>query len=149
MATGIRGKTALVTGGASGIGRAAAQTAREIEALGAQDIYVQCDVTDEAQVESLVARKVEAFGGLDFAFSNAGVGADGVTLPFLSLTELPVTDWDTVSNTNFKAIFLCLKHELRQMRKQCSGVIVNTASTTGLCTCVRSLAPMGPARRGQ
>jgi NAD(P)-dependent dehydrogenase (short-subunit alcohol dehydrogenase family) len=111
---------------------AAAQTVREIEDLGTEAIYVQCDVTDEAQVGSLVTQTVAAFGSLDFAFNNAGVGADGVTLPFLPLTELPVTDWDIVSDTNFKAIFLCLKHELRQMRKQCSGVIVNTASTAGM-----------------
>jgi NAD(P)-dependent dehydrogenase (short-subunit alcohol dehydrogenase family) len=154
MAGSMQDKVALVTGGASGIGRAASlafakegakvvvvtgrnmaaaeQTAKEIEALGGEALAVQCDVTVEAQVKAMVARAVDRFGGLDYAFNNAGVGPDGVTIPFRPLTELDEADWDIVVDTNLKGVFLCLKHELIQMRVQGHGAIVNTSSTGGL-----------------
>jgi NAD(P)-dependent dehydrogenase (short-subunit alcohol dehydrogenase family) len=154
MATGIAGKVAAVTGGASGIGRAAAlalaaegakvaivtgrsvtaaaQVVKQIEDLGSEAMFVQCDVTVEAHVEAMVAAVVARFGSLDFAFNNAGVGPDGVTIPFSPLVELTESDWDAVVDTNLKGVFLCMKHELRQMRQQCSGVIVNTSSTGGM-----------------
>ena len=154
MGTGIEGKVAVVTGGASGIGKAAAlafaregakvaivtarsltaaaQVVQEIEDLGGEATYIQCDVTDEVQVAAMVDAVVARFGGIDFAFNNAGVGPDGVTIPFSPLVDLAENDWDAVVDTNFKGVFLCMKHELRQMREQCSGVIVNTSSTGGL-----------------
>jgi NAD(P)-dependent dehydrogenase (short-subunit alcohol dehydrogenase family) len=154
MTTGIRGKAVIVTGGASGIGRAAAlafaaegarvlvatarsvspaeETAAQIRAHGGEAAYFRCDVCDEAQVEAMVARTVELFGSVDIAFNNAGVGPDGVTIPFSSLVDLDEAHWDAVVDTNLKGVFLCMKHELRQMRQQCSGVIVNTSSTAGL-----------------
>jgi NAD(P)-dependent dehydrogenase (short-subunit alcohol dehydrogenase family) len=154
MATGISGRVAVVTGGASGIGKAtalafaaegakvaivtgrsvtaAAHVVQEIEDLGGEATYIQCDVTDEAQVEGMVAAVIARFGRIDFAFNNAGVGPDGVTIPFSPLVELTETDWDAVVDTNLKGVFLCMKHELREMRMRCSGVIVNTSSTGGL-----------------
>jgi NAD(P)-dependent dehydrogenase (short-subunit alcohol dehydrogenase family) len=154
MTSGIAGKVVVITGGASGIGRAAAlsfadagakvvivtgksltaaaQVVTEIEDRGGDAAYLQCNVTDEAQVEAMVRLVVEKFGSLDFAFNNAGVGPDGVTIPFSPLVELAESDWDAVVDTNLKGVFLCMKHELRQMRKQRSGVIVNTSSTGGL-----------------
>ncbi len=154
MTRGIQGKVVIVTGGASGIGRAAAlafaregakvvvvtarsiasaqETVKQIECLGGEGIYVQCDVSNEAQVEAMVARSLEEFGSIDFAFNNAGAGPDGVTIPFQPLSELAEAYWDCVVDTNLKGVFLCMKHELKQMRKQGAGVIVNTSSTAGL-----------------
>jgi NAD(P)-dependent dehydrogenase (short-subunit alcohol dehydrogenase family) len=154
MATGIRGKTAIVTGGASGIGRAAAlafaregarvliatarsiaaaeQTVVDIQAGGGEAAHVRCDVRDEAQVEAMVAKATELFGSVGIAFNNAGVGPDGATI-LRPLFDLAEADWDSVVDTNLKGVFLCMKHELRQMRLQGSGVIVNTSSTAGLC----------------
>lgn len=154
MTTGIRGKVAIVTGGASGIGRATAlsfaregvrvavvtghsiaaaeETVHQIRGLGGEAVFVRCDISDEAQVEAMVARVVADLGRVDLAFNNAGVGPDGVTIPFAPLTELDAADWDRVVDTNLRGTFLCLKHELRQMRTQSSGIIVNTASTAAL-----------------
>ena len=150
----FKGKTVIVTGSASGIGRhtalsfakeganvvvvtahsvkAAEETVAEIKALGAGAIFVQCDVSNEQQVEAMVAKAVEAFGSVDIAFNNAGVGPDGVTIPVAPITEVAESDWDWVVDTNLKGVFLCMKHELRQMRKQGSGCIVNTSSDAGL-----------------
>jgi NAD(P)-dependent dehydrogenase (short-subunit alcohol dehydrogenase family) len=111
---------------------AAEHVVREIEDMGGEATHVRCDVTDEAQVDAMVQAVVARFGSIDFAFNNAGVGPDGVTIPFSPLVELAESDWDTVVDTNLKGVFLCMKHELRQMREQCSGVIVNTSSTGGL-----------------
>ena len=167
MASSIQGKVAVITGGASGIGKAAAlafaragakvvvvtgrsmaaadQAVQEIKNLGGEALAVQCDVTVEAQVEAMVTKAVAAFGGIDFAFNNAGVGPDGVTIPFKPLHELAEADWDAVVDTNMKGVFLCLKHELAQMRKQGCGVIVNTASTGGLHMMPR-FGAYGPAK---
>jgi NAD(P)-dependent dehydrogenase (short-subunit alcohol dehydrogenase family) len=167
MASSIQGKVAVITGGASGIGKAAAlafaragakvvvvtgrsitaadRAVQEIKDLGGEALAVQCDVTVEAQVKAMVAKAVAEFGGIDFAFNNAGVGPDGVTIPFKPLHELAEADWNTVVDTNMKGVFLCLKHELAQMRKQGGGVIVNTASTGGLHMMPR-FGAYGPAK---
>ena len=154
MVPGIQGKVVVITGGASGIGKAAAlafaregakvmiATARslsaaadvvtEIRSLGGEASHVQCDVTEEVQVQAMVAAVIATYGRLDFAFNNAGVGPDGVTIPFRPLVDLEESDWDIVADVNLKGVFLCMKHELRRMREQCAGVIVNTASTGGM-----------------
>ncbi len=145
---------AVVTGGASGIGRATAlafaregakvvvvtgrsvaaaeETVGRIVDMGGEAAFIKCDVSNEAQVEAMVAEAVARFGRVDFAFNNAGVGPDGVTIPFAPLTDVTESDWDNVVDTNLKGVFLCLKHELRQMREQGSGAIVNTSSTAGI-----------------
>ena len=150
----IQDKTVLITGGGSGIGRAAAlefaalgarvavvtghnaaageETVRLIETRGGRGAYFPCDVTREEQVQATVAAVVERFGGLDCAFNNAGVGPDGVRIPYGPLTGLSEALWDRVMNVNLKGTFLCLKHELLQMEKQGGGAIVNNASIGGL-----------------
>lgn len=164
----LKGKVAIVTGGATGMGRGAAiafaehgvkvvvatgsnvaggeDTVRVIREAGGEAIFVRCDVSDEAQVENLVAKTVEAYGRVDIAFNNAGVGPDGVRMMFAPLTELDVSVWDKTMNVNAKGVFLCMKHEIRQMLKQGDGgAIVNTASVGGL-RMVPNFGAYGPSK---
>jgi NAD(P)-dependent dehydrogenase (short-subunit alcohol dehydrogenase family) len=142
------GKVALVTGGGSGIGRASCQafakvgarvvvadldldggeeTAQMIRSAGGEETVVQVDVTRTADVEALVAQTVAAYGRLGYAHNNAGILG-----PLVPLHEYPDDAWDRVLAVNLTGVFLCLKHEVRLMRGQGHGAIVNTASLTGL-----------------
>jgi NAD(P)-dependent dehydrogenase (short-subunit alcohol dehydrogenase family) len=165
--TGIKGKTIIITGGANGIGKGTArlfaqegakvaivtghsvqkaeETVKELKAMGAEAVFIQCDVRDEKQVEAMVAKTVATFGAVDFAFNNAGVGPEGVTIPMVPLAELDEKYWDVVIDTNLKGVFLCMKHELKQMRKQGHGVIVNTSSIGGL-TAGPNMGSYGPSK---
>lgn len=149
MMTGMfEGKVALVTGGSSGIGRAtalafaahgarvvvasrreeeSAQTVREIAAAGGQALFVRTDVTQAAQVQALVARAVAEYGGLDYAFNNAGI--EGT--PFVPLQHYGEEAWDEVVAINAKGVFLSLKYELPHVAAR-KGAIVNMASIAGL-----------------
>jgi NAD(P)-dependent dehydrogenase (short-subunit alcohol dehydrogenase family) len=141
-------KAALVTGGASGIGRATCQafaregarvlvcdvdeasgkdTVAKICAAGGEALFLRVDVTNESDVEAAVRKAVEAWGQLDCAVNNAGVTGAGGTLGQLSLDE-----WTRVIGINLTGVFLCLTHELRVMQKQGSGAIVNVASGAGV-----------------
>lgn len=163
----FKGKTAFVTGAASGMGRAAAirfgrlgckvavaarnpkaeEVVQAIRENGGEAIFVACDVTDEASVCAAIDQTVATFGTLDYAFNNAGCGADGKNIPFASLTEVTESDWQKVIMTNLTGVFHCLKYELRQMQKQGNGAIVNNASIGGL-----KMAPgfgaYGPSKAG-
>src|ERR1700759_2522007 len=154
MAGILEGKVALVTGGASGIGRAtavamaregarvavadrseesAAATVALINAAGGQAIAIGGDVTREADVAAMVARTVSAFGRLDCAFNNAGVAPAAVGPGGQRLHELTQTSFDTMLAINLTGVFLCMKHEVAQMLAQGGGgAIVNTASIAGL-----------------
>lgn len=165
----IQDKTVLITGGGSGIGRAAAlefaalgarvavvtghnaaageETVRLIENRGGRGAYFPCDVTREEQVQATVEAVVERFGGLDCAFNNAGVGPDGVRIPYGPLTGLSEALWDRVMNVNLKGTFLCLKHELLQMEKQGGGAIVNNASI-GALKMAPGFGAYGPSKAG-
>src|ERR1700753_2664411 len=149
----LDGKVALVTGGASGIGRATAITmAREgarvavsdlvmegVEATvalinggGGQSIAIAGDVTEEAAVADMVARAVSAFGRIDCAFNNAGVAARSVGPPGQRLHELSQSSVARILSINLMGVFLCMKHEIAQMLSQGGGgAIVNTSSIAG------------------
>ena len=142
------GKTAVVTGGSRGIGRAiceelargganvvlcyagraeaAQETVSACEALGAKAMAVQCDVADEAQVKALMDAAVKAFGRIDILVNNAGVTRDGL------LMMMKESDFDAVIDTNLKGTFLCMKAVSRIMMKQRCGRIVNLSSVVGL-----------------
>jgi len=150
----LDGKVALVTGGASGIGRAtavamaregarvavadcaeetAAETVALINAAGGQAIAIGGDVTKEADVAATVERTVSAFGRIDCAFNNAGVATRAVGPAGQRIHELSQASFDTMLAVNLTGVFLCLKHEVAQMLTQgVGGAIVNTASIAGL-----------------
>jgi NAD(P)-dependent dehydrogenase (short-subunit alcohol dehydrogenase family) len=154
MAGRFSGKVALVTGGASGIGRAGAllfaregaqvlvstgtniggcgDTCSLITEAGGEGSYIKCDVADESDVEALIQECLRRYGRLDFAFNNAGIGPDGKRVPVHDIVDMPADLWDRTLDINLKGVFLCLKHEMRQMIKQGSGAIVNTSSVGAL-----------------
>jgi len=157
----LEGKSTLVTGGASGIGRATALAfAREgsrvlvadrnetgaqetiglINAAGGQGISMKVDVTSEDDVAAMVARGVASFGRLDCAFNNAGIGGAAVGTVGKRLAEWSQAAWEGMLAVNLTGVFLCMKHEILQMLAQRGGAIVNTASIAGLIG-----LPMGSA----
>ncbi|HOW73800.1 MAG TPA: SDR family oxidoreductase [Phycisphaerae bacterium] len=148
MAGPMCGKVAVVTGAASGIGRASAiafgqegakvvvsdidakggdETVAKVMAAGGEALFAPCDVTNGAEVEALLKKTVAAYGRLDFAHNNAGIVAS--MGPTADCTE---EDWDRTIRVNLKGVWLCMKHEIRQMLAQRGGVIVNTSSTAGV-----------------
>ena len=148
MSISFKGKAALVTGAGSGIGlvtaiafaragaavtladvngKAVSQAAAELVGAGHRAIAVRCDVSDEEQVKAMVEKTVAEFGGLDAAFNNAAVQS-----PATDIADLEAAEWDRLFSVNIRGVFLCMKHELRQMRKQGGGAIVNCSSNSGL-----------------
>ena len=144
----FEGKTAVVTGGSRGIGRAvclelaagganvvlcyagneaaAQETVRAVEALGAKGLAVRCDVSSAAQVDALVRSAVEAFGRIDILVNNAGVTRDNLIM------RMGEEDFDAVIAANLKGAFLCMKAVSRLMLKQRYGRIVNLSSVVAL-----------------
>ena len=145
------GRTALVTGAGSGIGRTVAlalaaegarvvvagrrpeplaETVRLIEEQGGKGLAVSADVSRAQDADAVVRTAVEHFGALDVAVNNAGVFRGGQPL-----ADLPEEDWDTQLATNVTGVFLALRAQIRQMRTQpAGGAIVNVSSTFGLHT---------------
>jgi NAD(P)-dependent dehydrogenase (short-subunit alcohol dehydrogenase family) len=99
----------------------------ELTAAGHQVLAVVCDVADEAQVAALVERTLASFGRLDMAFNNTGI-----MIPPSDAADEPADNFDRVNEINLRGVWACLKHELRQMREQGSGAIVNCSSLGGL-----------------
>jgi NAD(P)-dependent dehydrogenase (short-subunit alcohol dehydrogenase family) len=142
------GQVALVTGGSSGMGLATAQAfaeagaavvladvnesalgaaAEALTATGHDALGVVCDVSQEDQVEAMLNQAVATFGRLDMAFNNAGIQA-----PPTDAADEPADTFDRVNGINLRGVWACMKHELRQMRAQGSGAIVNCSSLGGL-----------------
>ncbi|ASY66994.1 3-oxoacyl-[acyl-carrier protein] reductase (plasmid) [Sinorhizobium sojae CCBAU 05684] len=156
-------KSALVTGSAAGIGRAAAlafaaegarvvvsdvdieggeQTVAMIEERGGEAFFVKADISLPEEVDALVARTIERFGRLDCACNNAGI--EGKILP---LVEQPLDNFDRIIAVNLRGTFLCLQAEIRQMLKHGGGSIVNLASVAGLIG-FPGLAPYVASKHG-
>ena len=144
----VEGKVALVTGAASGIGRATAlalardgarvlvadrdgagvqAVAKAIAQQGGEAVATQTDVSQPEQVEAMVRAAVDAFGRLDCAVNGAGI----LATPAL-LHELALDQWERTLAVNLTGVFLCMQHELRVMREQGAGSIVNVASGGGV-----------------
>ena len=141
------GKVVIVTGGSIGIGQATAmrfaeegakvvvaarcipegeEVVRNIVKAGGEALFVRADVSKATEVEALIAQTVASFGGLDYAFNNAGSRGVGLT------HELSEESWDETIATNLKGTWLCMKYEIMHMLKQGRGAIVNMSSTFGL-----------------
>jgi NAD(P)-dependent dehydrogenase (short-subunit alcohol dehydrogenase family) len=144
----VENKLVLVTGGALGIGRAAAlaftreggrvvvadirdeqgaETVRLVQTKGGEAAFVHCDVCQSSEVQALIDRVVELYGRLDCAFNNAGFEGD-----FAPTAECSEENFDRSIAINLKGVWLCMRAEMNQMLRQKSGgAIVNTASVAG------------------
>ena len=141
----LKGKTAIITGAAAGIGEATARlfaeegaelticdvameslekVAEEINAAGGNALAVKCNVASDADVEAMVNATMEKFGKIDILINNAGITRDALT------PRMKEEEWDLVMDINLKGSFLCSKHVLRKIQK--GGRIVNTASISTL-----------------
>lgn len=144
----LQDKVAIITGGATGIGRSAAQvfaregaavvvadineadgelTAQMVRDAGGQALFVRTDVTRADDVKAMVDATVKTFGGLDCAFNNAGIN-----WPMGSVETISEEDWNKAVAVNQTSVFLCMKYEVPEMRKRGGGAIVNTSSGMGL-----------------
>ena len=144
----LNGKVALVTGAASGIGRATAltfaregaklvvadmnedggqQTVHMITENGGEATFVQVDVSNATEVQTMISKAVDTYGRLDCAHNNAGVGGNRTTL-----TDCSEDDWHRIISINLTGVWLCMKYEILEMLKNGGGAIVNTASIMGL-----------------
>lgn len=141
-------KVVLVTGAASGIGRATAfafaqegakvvvsdsqeeagqKTVEEIKKNQGEAFFIKCDVSSEEEVKNLVTKTIEKYGRLDCAYNNAGIeGKPSSTI------ECTSEDWDKTVNIDLKGVWLCMKYEIPEMIKNGKGTIVNCSSIAGL-----------------
>ncbi|MCO5160785.1 MAG: glucose 1-dehydrogenase [Mesorhizobium sp.] len=147
MMNDFKGKVAIVTGGASGIGEAIARdlakggakvivadlnkehadkVAAEIKASGGTAVGFAADMADAQAVERMVAFAVDTYGALHLAVNNAGIGG-----PIAPVADYPLDGWKSVIDINLNGVFYCLKYEIAAMLKSGGGAIVNMASILG------------------
>lgn len=156
------GKTVLITGGSTGIGRATAlafgrqgakvvigdanaegaTTVELIRHAGGEGVFVRMDVSNERQVAGLVDETVRAYGALDIAFNNAGIAARAAPL-----ADVDASTFDRILAVDLRGVFLAMKYEIRHMLKAGGGVILNTASVAGLVA-DPNMAPYVAAKHG-
>ncbi len=141
----LQGRKVIVTGAATGIGKATAEALIAagasvalwdtnkaacvplVENTDAKALALEVDVASSASVESAMKQSVEALGSIDGAFNNAGIGID--TVPIEAVEE---ADFDTIVSVNMKGVWLCMKSQLKHMKANGGGAIVNNASVAGL-----------------
>jgi NAD(P)-dependent dehydrogenase (short-subunit alcohol dehydrogenase family) len=144
----FKGQVALVTGAAVGMGFATAKAfaeagaavalvdvnqgaaeraAHQLVQSGHKALAIRCNVAEEEDVAAMVGRTVATFGRLDAAFNNAGIQS-----PAVEIADVSVKEFDRVSAINLRGVWMCMKYELRHMRTQGSGAIVNNSSIGGL-----------------
>jgi NAD(P)-dependent dehydrogenase (short-subunit alcohol dehydrogenase family) len=144
----FKGKVAFVSGGGTGIGRAASvafaaegasvavigrttaeldETVSRIVSAGGQAIAIQCDVSKPEDVQRAIARTVDTYGRLDLAFNNAGVENRAAPVADISLDE-----WDRILDINLRGVFICMKYQIAEMLKVGEGAIVNNSSGAGV-----------------
>ena len=148
MDTDMNSKVAFVTGGGSGLGRATCEafaangasvvvadideeggreTVASIEEAGGTATFVSCDVTDESSVKDAIASAVDTYGGLDYAYNNAGTEGNQ-----MKVGDMDTDEFRRVVELNLFGVFHCVRHEIPAMLERGGGVIVNTSSTAGL-----------------
>ena len=142
---GLKDKVALITGAASGIGKATAlrfaeegakivvadfadgsQTVKEVEALGSKAVYIQANVTDIENCKAMVAKAIEAFGRVDILINNAGITKDAM------MKKMSKDAWDAVIGVNLTGVFNCTSAVLPHMLENQFGVVLTTSSIVGL-----------------
>ena len=154
----FEGKAVIVTGATSGIGRVTAlrfaaagahvivagrrrskglAVVEEIVSQRGQATFIQTDVSDPDSVAALIAGTMERLGRIDCAFNNAGIPGTNVT----ATADQSEESWDEVMNTNLRGLWLCMKHELREMKKARAGAIVNTGSIYSFVGSELGIAP--------
>ncbi|WP_338777713.1 glucose 1-dehydrogenase [Metabacillus sp. FJAT-52054] len=159
----LAGKTAVVTGGAGGIGRAAAllfakegarvavadvmeeggqQTVSQIRDDGGEAIFIKTDVTSEDEIKQLMEQAAETYGSLDILFNNAGVSNESMRLAEMSLQE-----WQRVIDINLTGVFLGMKYGIPKMLESGGGSVINTSSILGLKG-KKLLAPYNASKAG-
>jgi NAD(P)-dependent dehydrogenase (short-subunit alcohol dehydrogenase family) len=148
----LANKVAIITGAASGMGKAAAElfagegasiivadimvkegeeTVRNIREAGGHAIFVKTNVANEDEVKHMVETAIDTFGHVDVLYNNAGImpAEDG------SVTEITEATWDRIMDSNIKSAFLCCKYTIPYMVKQGSGSIINVASFVAFLGC--------------
>jgi NAD(P)-dependent dehydrogenase (short-subunit alcohol dehydrogenase family) len=143
----LKGKIALVTGSAQGLGKEIAsslaqngcslvladiaypeETAKQIEEIGSRSISVKADISDEAEVKDMVEKAISEYKKVDILVNNAGISQLGYT----ATEDLPIEEWDKIIAVNLRGTFLCCKHVGKQMIGSGGGSIINISTTAGM-----------------